>query len=161
MALIVATEKASATYQRELACVLQEEIFPLLVRHKEEIAHYPDIELDPDWDWYRVADATGSLRCYTARIDGQLVGYFICFVQPNRHYKKSLQANQDVLFVVPEHRGSLVGYGLIRHAYRELKREGVQVVYQRSKAKRNEGRLFERMGHELIDQVYAIRLDKE
>jgi hypothetical protein len=80
------------------------EITPLLQAHWEEIAHYKDIELAPNVEAYAKLEAAGILHCYTARVAGALVGYFVTTVVPSLHYRGSLQAHQDVLFVLPEHR---------------------------------------------------------
>ena len=44
------------TFMRELAANVIEEIKPLLELHWREIAHYQDIELDPDWEFYKNAN---------------------------------------------------------------------------------------------------------
>jgi hypothetical protein len=73
--------------------------------HWREITHYADIPLDPDIDTYNTMEVIGALRCFTAREQGRLVGYAVFFIRHNLHYRSSLQAMQDVLFVLPEHRG--------------------------------------------------------
>ncbi len=150
-----------ATYRRERAHDLWPEIMPLLHEHKEEIAHYPDIELRPDVDRYNMVEDKGALLCCTARIHGALAGYAIYFVDWNLHYSGSLQANQDVLFVTKPHRHGRVGYGLIRFSERELQLLGVQVMYQHIKVKTPETIvLFQKMGYEPMDLILTKRLDR-
>jgi len=156
MATALAHELALA---REDAESIFDEIRPLIIEHYEEIAHYQDIPLDPDWDAYAAASRAGNIRVFTARAGGRLIGYAVFFVRMNLHYKSSLQAVQDILFVHPDHRGQ--GLRLIRYADRYLKAEGVQVVYQHIKAAHNFGPALERMGYELMDLIYSKRLDKE
>jgi GNAT superfamily N-acetyltransferase len=148
------------TFQREsVSEVVAEEVAPLLSAHWREIAHYQDIELDPDWEFYRTAP---FLRLFTARDEGTLVGYAVFMVARNKHYQASLQAVQDVLFVLPEYRGCTVGYRLIKFSDAQLKAEGVQVVYQHVKsAHRQMCRALDHQGYELVDLIYAKRLDKE
>jgi GNAT superfamily N-acetyltransferase len=134
-----------------------EEIRPLLATHWEEIAHYRDLPLDPDWDKYRATEERGALRIFTARIEGRMVGYLIYIVTPGLHYRSTLQATQDIYFVVPEHRGGL-GRRLLRFADACLKEEGVQVIYQHVKAAHNFGPMLERQGYVLIDLIYGKRL---
>lgn len=133
---------------------------PLLQKHWDEIAQWRDIPLAPDEEQYRVHDEAGKLRIYTARVDGRLVGYCVFFLGFNIHYKSSLQATQDVLFVDPECRQSRIGLQLIHHAENELRAEGVQAVYQHVKANHlTLAVILERHDYELIDLIYGKRLD--
>lgn len=139
---------------------LLSEMLPLLVEHWKEVAHFPDIPLNPDFSMYKACERQGILRCYTARKDGVLIGYAIFFVRPNAHYQTSLQANQDIVFISKEARGR-TGMKLIQFCDEQLKAEGVQAVYQHVKVAHNFGPMLERMGYELVDLIYARRLDKE
>lgn len=136
------------------------ELKPLLELHWREIAHYLDIPLDVDEAFYRGVDAAGALRIFTVRAGGALVGYAVFFVKHNPHYQGSLQAVQDVLFLHPAFRNGSVGARLIRHADEQLRDEGVQAVYHHVKRAHNFGPLLERMGYELVDLIYARRLDR-
>ena len=150
-----------SSFARERMHDLWPELEPLIREHWLEVAHYLDIPLDPDRDAYNAMEDAGAVRAYTARIKGVLVGYVIYFVRPNLHYSGSKQAVQDVLFIAPEHRGGL-GFRLLRWSHERLRDEGVQVVYQHVKVKPglNFGPVLERMGYELIDNIYGKRLDK-
>lgn len=144
------------------------EIKPLLEMHWESIAHYKDIPLDPDFGMYDAIQAAGALRIFTARVErnvdttqgsGRLIGYCVFFVRPNGHYRSSIQASQDILFLHPEFRGGFVGYRFIEWCDDQLREEGVQVVYQHVKQAHNFGPLLERMGYRLVDLIYGKRLD--
>lgn len=144
-------------FQRErLTSGLIRELGPLLLSHYKEIARFKDIELEPDFNEYQALDDIGVLRIFTARKAGNLVGYAVYFVRSNPHYKSSLQAVQDILFIHPKHRGT--GGKLIRYCDDELRKVGVQVVYHHVKKKHNFGPMLERMGYELIDLIYGKRL---
>lgn len=148
------------TFQRERLSDIRSEIAPLLEAHWHEIAHYDDIPLDPDWDAYDQSEDLGLVRCFTVRHDGLLAGYAVFVVRTNPHYRMSKQANQDVLFLIPEMRRSSTGARLIAWCDDQLRSEGCQVVIQHIKAKHNFGPLLERQGYELVDLIYAKRLDK-
>lgn len=152
---------APVEFAREQAGPIFDEIKPLLRAHFEEIAYYRDIPLNPDYGRYFEAEHHGWLRIYTARTAGCLIGYAIYFVRPSLHYRDSLQAHQDILYLAPEHRKGGSGMRLIRFADRALADESVQVVIQHVKARAdlNFGPLLERMGYELMDQLYTRRLD--
>lgn len=145
-------------YQREFAPAIFADLLPLLIKHYKEIAHYPDIELVPDWGTYAQLEQNGVLRVYTLRDDeSNLIGYGIFFVKQNLHYSNSLQAVQDILFVEPKKRG--IGLAFMKWCDKQLKTEGVQVVYHHVKKSHNFGQMLERQGYELVDFIYGKRLD--
>ena len=147
------------TFQKETAGKCFPDTLPLLEEHWREVAHYQDIELDPDLEVYAAAEAAGMLRVFTARtLEGKMIGYAVFFCRTNPHYRNSLQANQDVLFISKEHRG--MGGRFILWCDEQLRSEGVQVVYHHVKAAHNFGKLLERFGYTLVDLIYSRRLDK-
>lgn len=146
-------------YARETLEQVADELQPLLEAHWREIAHFQDIELNPDWEFYAAMQEIGRLRFYTARHDGRLVGYCVFFVSPNRHYKQSLQAAQDILFLHPDYRNAGNGRALILFCDDQLRAEGVQATYQHVKAAHDFGPLLIHCGYQLVDLIYARRLD--
>lgn len=154
-------------YQRERGQYMQQEdirdawaeMMAIYPEHYEEVAFYKDIPLAPDEDSYmRIAPNT---RLYTVRHGAELVGYALFIVRQNPHYKTSLTAVQDVIYLKPAHRRGLTGVRLIRLAEERLRAEGVQVVYHHAKRSNQFGDLLGRLGYELVDQLYAKRLDKK
>lgn len=158
-----------------LTDALWAEVFPLLRSHWREVAAFPDIPLEPDRDLYRHAEANGALRVFTARepnettvrhLDGQrsrqvvplLVGYAAFFVRSNPHYKSSIQAVQDVLYLDPAYRG-VSAVKFIAWCDAALAADGVQVVMQHLKVKSDHARLMAHLGYEPVDTIYAKRLD--
>lgn len=150
---------AAIFYHRECVADVLEEIKPLLMDHYREIAHYQDIALDPDYDFYKASQERGLLRIFTARADDRLIGYAIYFVARSHKYRSSIQATQDILFLHPDYRRGGTGYRLIEFADSQLRSEGVQVVIQHVKAIHDFGSLLTRMGYELQDLYYTRRLD--
>jgi GNAT superfamily N-acetyltransferase len=139
---------------------LYQELAPLLELHWREIAHFEDIALDVDVARYHAMEQAGILRAFVARMDGKPVGYACFVVAPHAHYKGSLQALQDVLYVDPACRCSAIGLRLIRHCDAELAAEGVQVVLQHAKVKHQALHvILPREGYEAVDMVYVKRLD--
>lgn len=152
----VALQKNSFSFKREHLIDVLEEAAPLTALHWKEIAHYQDIPLEMDREKYLKLEALDVLRCFIARNDqGALIGYAVFFVQHNIHYKSSLQAVQDVLFIHPEYRGT--GKRFIEWCDQELKKEKVQVIYHHVKSAHNFGPMLERMGYQLVDLIYARR----
>lgn len=147
-------------FKRETLAEVLDEVTPLLYLHYKEISADLDIPLEPDLVQYRTIEEQGALRVFTVREeDGSLVGYNILFLRNNLHYKSSLQALQDIIFIHPEKRGC--GARFIAWCDQQLKAEKVQSVYHHVKAKHNFGPMLERMGYELVDLIYRKRLDKE
>ena len=145
-------------FTRETIKDSYEEAKPLLLAHYKEIAHYQDIPLDVDVETYLKFEALGFIRVYVSRDDeGKMIGYGVYFVRPNMHYKSSLQAVQDVIYIQKERRG--MGGRFILWCDKQLKAEGVQAVYHHVKAEHNFGPLLERFGYKLVDLIYARRLD--
>lgn len=146
-------------FQREGLADIRAELEPLMYAHYKEIAHYQDIELDPAWDAYFEIEKIGAMRMYTARHSstGELIGYCVFFVRPNMHYKNSVQAAQDVLFIKSTERGT--GVKFILWCDKQLAAEGVQVVYHHVKAEHDFGKMLKRIGYKLVDLIYARRLD--
>ena len=67
---------------------------------------------------------------------------------------------QDILFLLPEFRGSTVGFRLVKFCDEQLRAEGVQVVYQHVKnAHPMLGAVLSRVGYEPVETIYAKRLD--
>lgn len=140
---------------------LWDEMQDLLEAHYREISRYPDIALAPDQSRYAALEKAGRLRTYTARDEGRLVGYAVFIVTTGLHYRHSLQAKQDVIYLDPSLRGAGAGLKLLRCADEALAAEGVQVVYQHAKlAHPALGRLLEHMGYEPVETVYTRRLDR-
>ena len=145
-------------FQREKAQDVFKEMIPLLEKHWEEIAHYKDIPLDPDFNIYFNMEDLDMLRVFTARDDeNTLIGYAVFFIKANAHYRSSLQALQDVLFIKPDCRGT--GLKFIVWCDNQLQKEKIQVVYHHVKQSHNFGSALERIGYKLVDLIYARRLD--
>lgn len=159
MAVLTAGAFNAETFSEDLF----EESLPLLTEHWREIAHYGDIPLDPDFEVYAAIARAGQLRVFTVRTvepTQELIGYAVFIVRPNPHYKGSVQAVQDVLFIRPSHRGGSMGYRFIRWCDQRLRAEGAQLSIHHVKSAHDFGPLLNRLGYELVDFIYCKRLDR-
>lgn len=147
---------------REMLCPsLISESTPLLEAHYRELAHYQDIPLDPDYERYYEAQRHGALRIYTARSQKFLIGYAVYVVRPGVHYRGSIQAIEDVIYLEENSRGFMAGVRLLKFADECLKGEGVQVVHHHQKLRHPAlGRILERQGYEAMDVIWTKRLDR-
>lgn len=116
-------------YAEETLATALDDTKPLLVKHWHEIAWRQDkIPLDPDYVRYHKAEELKTLRIYTARKEsGELVGYALWFVSTLMHYKQTLCAVNDIIYVDEAYRGG-VGARLLKFSELELKKLGVQVM---------------------------------
>lgn len=136
------------------------QVQPLLERHYREIALYQDIPLAVDVARYEQMENLDMLRIYVARSGSAIAGYCAMIVQMNAHYNTSKQAAQDVIYIDPAFRRGRVALRLLQFVEQELKREGVQVVYQHSKfAHPALTRLLDFMGYTRSDILHSKRLD--
>lgn len=105
------------------------DIKPLLKRHWEELGRDRDaVPLDFWWEHAAALDTSGILRIMTARLDGELVGYFFTMVSPHLHYKTTLHAVVDMYWLAPEHRCGWTGIKMIRAWEGEMRKLGVKRV---------------------------------
>lgn len=146
-------------YAREpLSPELVSEMVPLIVRHFVEVAHFKDIKVEPDFDRYMAVEAAGLLRIYTAREHGQLIGYSVFVVTQHPHFRGVLQANEELLFLDPDHRRGAAGSYFIKFCDEQLAAEGVNVIYHTVSPARDYSPILLSRGYSLCDHVYARRL---
>lgn len=149
---------SAPTFQREpLDDAAIQAMSPHLFDHWQETTIYPDIPLSPQFDLYRDAEQRGTFRFYTARLDGNLIGYFGLILFRHLHHSTSLQAGADLIYIAKEHRG--FGGRFIGWCRQQLKAEGVQVCSISVKAHLDWSPLLVRAGFQLQEQVYSVRLD--
>lgn len=142
--------------QLECLANVKEEIKPLLEEHWELVAlNKGKIKLNPNWKEYARLDAAGVLRIFTARDEGQLVGYFVLFISQSVHYQDHLFATNDVIFVLPDKRAGATGYKLVKYAEDYCKDSGVSLMTINTKVHLPFDSLMVGMGFDLIERIYA------
>lgn len=150
-----------SVFARERCADVRGDLDALLTAHYDEVSHHPDIPPGVDYDKYEQAERVGVLRIYTMRVAGKLVGYEIFTIAFSLHYKSSLQARMDTLFVHSDYRQGLEGYKFLRWVDSQIEAEGVQICYQHDKilpdGRLALGPLFKRMGYDEIYRVYWKR----
>src|SRR3990167_6534386 len=150
----------AVVFSREvLTDAVWEEALPLLQAHWLEVSAHLDILLDPDRELYAASHRAGIIRFYGARSDGRLVGYALFFVRPNPHYRGSVQAAHDVLYVDPAYRG-LTWFRFIQWCDDQLRAEGVQLVAHHAKNIHPQlSRVLDRLGYTAVETIWQKRLD--
>lgn len=136
-----------------------DEAQPLFVRHREEIAKVKDLMvLDVDKKFYLKVTEDKYYRVVAARDMGRMVGYFAWLIYRHPHYAL-LCAQEDVHYLLPEHRMGLNGYLLMREAKEMLRPLGVRYFTMREKVGHEHPAIMKRLGLTPEDVVYSGRLD--
>lgn len=144
------------TFEVESFADSLEELKPILPLHYEELALNKDkVPLSPQYDVYLQREMLGELVFITARIEGELMGYFIGFVSPGLHYSTCLTCLMDIFYIHPEHRGSSFGFKLFTFVEQELRRRNVDRWFVGSKVHLDASWLFEKLGFDRVEVVYS------
>lgn len=134
-----------------------DDLKPFFPRHWEELAlNQKQVPLDPQYDVYLAKDAAGEIMLVTLRSDGELVGYFVGFIQPGLHYKTCLTVTMDIFYILPEFRGRMGGSILFKAVEAEARRRGTQRMFVGSKLHKDASWLFERLGYEEVERFYCL-----
>lgn len=145
------------TAQVETLRECMEEWLPLLPGHHAELALFKDkMPLDPNFDTYLAREDAGELQFVTLRADGALVGYWISIIAPGLHYKSTLTATMDILYVHPDHRGQAAGFLLADTVKADLIRRGVKVWWAGSKMHKGIAWFLERLGMEKAEEYFVM-----
>lgn len=134
----------------------------LLKRHHAELAlDQEEVEYAPDWERYDRLDKLGHLSIVTLREKGIIVGYCVTHVMPELHYKTTLTATMDILWIAPEYRENMGSLRLMREVHKELKRRGVKRVYMGSKLHKDISKLFRALGYTPMELWFSKMLRPE
>jgi len=143
-------------YKEETFDQVIDEIKPLLEDHWEEIALNKEvIKLNPNYEMYEKLCHAGVMRIVTARDDGKLIGYCICIIAYNLHYKDSLTATNDIFFISKDYRKGSTGVKLFIKNEEILKSYGVQRLIMNTKVHQDVGAIFERLGYKQTERVFG------
>lgn len=143
--------------QEEFTTEFIDEVSSLISMHWEEV-QYESIEFDPDWDKYLALEEAGVLRLYTARIDGELKGYYTTVVDTFIHAKDVVLSYQDSIYVEPETRIIGGGAGLIDYAEKQMKKDCIDIIFMAVKEKRDFSRTLVDRGYILHEKIYIKNL---
>ena len=144
------------TYQQESIASCKGEIEYLLYEHWEEIALNKEvIKLNPDWDAYYELEDTGSLKIFTARSDGNLIGYFVVVCRNHLHHIDHIFAFNDLIYLRKGHRKGFTGAKLMKFAEKCLKEDGISVMIVSTKRHKPFDPLLEWLGYEHTENIYS------
>lgn len=145
----------SIQFAREKFVDVYPETLPLAIQHYHEIAWNKEkIPLDVDVEKYTLLDEQGILFCFSARDQGNLIGYAFFIVAPHPHYKSTVFASNDVIFIKKQYRGRRLGEDFISFCTNDLVAFGVQVMAIRIKDCLDWSSLAESIGFESVESTY-------
>jgi hypothetical protein len=131
-----------------------EEAAPLLNAHWDEIAKNKALlRLNPDVTLYERMGQ--NLLLITARLDGQLIGYFLWFLIRHPHYSHVSVAEEDLHFLLREHRRGLAGYKFVKAACAAAFDHGAELLVLREKVGHEHAAIMKRLGFVPTDIVYT------
>lgn len=144
-------------FRKEYLPGVIERIKEMLAKNHEETGVY-DMPFNPDYDRYLALAKHGDLAFFTVRKSEHhdLVGFALFFLDTEIQQQDVQSARQSLNFIRKEHRG--VGYAFMKFCDDMLKKQGVNSVWRQSTAKLDIGKVYERMGYELVEKSYLRRL---
>lgn len=139
---------------------LVEQIEPLLPLHYAEIARNKHLmELSPDWPAYRGLDERGMLLCIGAWDDeDRLVGYSVTMIMQHVHYSGLTVGQNDVLFLLAEHRHNGLGLQLILLTEQLAAARGARLMLWHAKQGTDLDIALSRAGYPVQDIIYSKEL---
>lgn len=141
------------TYQAEKFADCYQEADTMLRMQYEEITTCKEAKVyNPNYYRYQELEDMGMLRVFTARDDGNLIGYFVSFVTPHLHYSDTMFALNDILFIHPTWRKGSCGYRLIKLATEDLKNFGAAILIIHMKVDYPFRNLLIRLGFTLTEE---------
>lgn len=143
-------------YQTEPWATFKVEARELFERHWREIAlNHAEVPLDIDHERYDALASAGGLHVLTVRRAGVLIGYHIAIVSGHLHYRSTLHGITDVYWIAPECRHGVTAVRMFQAVERELKRRGVRKLFTATKLHLDQGALFEFLGYNPVERLYA------
>ena len=89
----------------------------------------------------------GKFVIYTARDNGELVGYAAFFLMTHLHYRATTVAQNDVLFLRADKRQGMTGIKLIKFAESQLKIMGADKIGWHVKFSKDLRPILHRLGY--------------
>jgi hypothetical protein len=145
------------TFQKETIEKCWDEVRKLTTSHNKECGIFPDETLEPNREFYELAQRRGANRGFTARISGRLAAYANFWVFESHFHKGQIWATQDVLYVKPEHRG-IMAVRFIKWCDDELKKDGIDVVIQHVPKNNGLEKILSHMGYQFLQRSFWRKL---
>lgn len=144
------------TIQVERFAAVLPEMHPLHQLHWLETEGFRHgIALAPDYAACIERDETGGCLQVTLRHQGQLVGHVRMWVHARSQHTSLPMADEDTLFIRPDHRGGMLAIRLMRYAEACLLALGVREINANSKLANGAGVLMRRLGYKHVAEQFS------
>ena len=139
------------------------ELLPLFALHYRETGLYRDwpgrLTQSPQVERYKYAEQNKILLTLTARLDGELVGYYIALAQHALHYAEVGHGYTDMPYVHPKVRHRGIGLRLFLEAEKTMRECGVKIWQAGSKIDSelhpSMDRMLRHLGFAPTDLIYS------
>lgn len=136
------------------------ELEPLHRAHwLETEAHRHGLELKPDYEAVIARERAGRAVQFTVRHGNALAGHLLMYLGQSLH-TGTLVAEEDALFLLPEHRGGFTAMALLRYAEQTLQALGVREIRANSKVINHADVLMRRMRYQQV-AIQFVKIIKE
>jgi hypothetical protein len=85
-------------------------------------------ELVLDQEAYLLSEKIGSLIAFTAREDGDMIGYGVFYVCEDPKHNNTAMATSDAIYLHPDHRSAMNGIRLIKYVNDSLRKLEIQQI---------------------------------
>ncbi len=131
-----------------------EDNFFLIKEHWDEVV--TDARpLDPYWEVFREAEQKNNLVCFTARKDGNLIGYAVFLFVHDLHSRNTRTAYNDAVFLRKDHRKGGLGKSFIEYCDEELGKMSIQTILWHIKPAVDFSGLLKSIGYKHFNTLYA------
>lgn len=138
------------TLQAERFETIIGELEPLHAAHwLETEKHRHGLELRPDYRTLFARERAGGMLQFTARDASGIAGHVRMYLGRSTH-TSTLFAEEDTLYVRPEHRGGFLVIALMRYAERALRQAGAREIRADSKLLNHADVLMKRLGYKPV-----------
>lgn len=146
--------------QEPIADIIESELWPLLVEHREELTTNKALmKLAPDTARYRDLEAAGSLCGLVVRDEARAVaGYSVNFIAPHLHYSECVAAHNDVLFLRRDHRQGTLGLRLLRATEDACRAHGAALICWHAKPGTSLEQILRRRAYRVQDVIFSKEL---
>lgn len=154
-------QRDDVTLQEETCDVWFRDGTRLFEEHASQLGESSDGYLRKNWPLMQAMDRLGAMQIMTARCNGRMVGYYVCYIAPATDDISVLSALHISIFVSRDFTG--LGLRLQRASIEALRQKGVGEVCFRAGVKADGARMgaiYQRAGAEYIGQMYRLPLKK-